>query len=201
MDVQALADTPRNREQDLKRLLALFNFDDKRSLSSYARHVTIYQRDFVDLILACKSGRAAPFKHQAYYGEIVPAELEAALPRAAATLRSEHGQFSQPGKKAIRTLGAWFAGSGPIAGHAFYVPGTQWWHLFCFDHSDERRYDSRRHDKRNHFEGGPHVHFVNWLWTLDPGKVWRRLREDHQKPNGSLHIKFDDLFEPYDDPR
>jgi hypothetical protein len=51
----------------------------------------------------------------------LPAGLKAALPRAAATLRSEHGQFSQAGKKAIRTLGAWVRWQRPYGVNGWRV--------------------------------------------------------------------------------
>ena len=46
-----------------------------------------------------------------------------------------------------------------------YAPGTAEWHLFYFNHRDEIPSD------RNHWKNGSHVHFVNWLWRLEPRVV------------------------------
>jgi hypothetical protein len=184
----------RSRERDITRLMTLFTFDNKRHLESYARNVTIFSKDFVNLILAARHQPSFPFRQQSYYGWITPPAVVPTANDLSALRRDEKGMFSSPAlRKTTRKLGQFVDQTGPIAAHAFYVPGTAEWHMFCFDHRDERP------SAPNHWEHGPHVHFINWLWTaIDHRLMWERLTREHEKPNGALHIRFSD-FGP-DDP-
>jgi hypothetical protein len=69
------------------------------------------------------------------------------------------------------------------AGHMFCTPDLQQWHFFVFGKGHEGPY-------RNHWRGGPHVHFVNWLWpTMNLRKVWDAYVKHGEKPNSTLHIR------------
>jgi hypothetical protein len=72
----------------------------------------------------------------------------------------------------------------------FYTPNSYEWHLFAFDQNDVQ-------ERANRWSGGPHLHFVNWLWpTLSPDALWNNLSDSTStkpKPNGSLHIRYNRL--------
>jgi hypothetical protein len=71
-----------------------------------------------------------------------------------------------------------------LAGHMFFTGGLHEWHFFSFDQNDLVE------GTRNHWKGGAHVHFINWLWPhINPREMWAQFTLEAKKPNSALHIR------------
>ena len=76
-------------------------------------------------------------------------------------------------------------------GHLFYSADLSNWHFFQFDQRDLAK-------RENHWEGGPHVHFINHLWPNHNAKaLWASFVAETNKLSGSVYVRFID--HPADD--
>lgn len=65
------------------------------------------------------------------------------------------------------------------------------WHIFYFDFND--RYAPQG---QNHYQHGPHVHYISHLWgkQTDKNLIWQEL-ENRQTKIASIHIQYNDQRE------
>jgi hypothetical protein len=170
-------------ERELRALLTLFTFERKRDLEAYARRLVVRTREFVDVVLACQQG-LLPLSHRAQYNRHQPMHLVPSNAELKAVAANGVGRLQEGPRKTVMRLGHLFRESHWSAGHMFYTAGLYEWHLFIFGRRDEAE------NPENHWTGGPHLHFVNWLWTgLDPRALWLRFVEDDERPSSALHIR------------
>jgi hypothetical protein len=93
--------------------------------------------------------------------------------------------------KVVRRFGQMMVERRYLVGHMFYTPGFSEWHFIDFDQRDTESV------RRNQWNGGPHIHFVNWLWPrLDAVTVWRNFVTTNEPPGGALHVRYDDAPPP-----
>ncbi len=169
--------------RDPRGFLKLFTFDKKRDLAKYTRTIVLYQRDFVDVVLACQEG-ALPFRHRAHYSERVPAHLVPSAEGLEALAGNRVGLLKPQARNTVRKIGHLMRERRWYAGHMFYTQNFYEWHFLVFDRADQAE------GLESHWRGGSHLHFVNWLWPrLDPQEVWARFVEHNEKPASSLHIR------------
>jgi hypothetical protein len=167
-------------------LLKLFTFSRKRTLEKHARGLVLNQTEFVRLIELCHLGLLR-LRHGVHYHRpphpkhLIPTDADR---DALATGRS--GELLSPAaQKTVRKIMQMFRETQWSAGHVFLGPEPHHWHLFIFGKEDEA-------PRGNHWRGGPHVHFVNWLWPrLDAQVVWDAYVSDGTRPTSSLHIPFE----------
>jgi hypothetical protein len=167
---------------DLERLWRVFTFDKKRDLKKYCDNAIIHKRDFATLVMACKAGRL-PFEHKMHYKDHVPAQLVPSEKEQDALSTNGLGPLKGDALKMMRKMGQLFKDRRYLVGHIFYTSAE--WHFFYFDQWD---IDQK---KGNHWSGGSHVHFINWLWpNYDPQTVWSTFVAGGEPPKGALHIRF-----------
>ena len=71
-----------------------------------------------------------------------------------------------------------------LTGHIFYTSDLSDWNFFYFDNRDREEVD-------NHWQHGPHIHFVNVLWpNLEPQKLWDAFCASGELPGGALHVRY-----------
>ena len=145
----------------------IFTFDKKRDLEKYCREVIIHSQDFVLFILECEKGRM-PFRYLTHFCDyvsphLIPSELERdALTKNGLVL------LRRDALKASRKIFQLFKERKWLVGHMFYSTNYWEWHFFCFDQRDIVQ------DEPNHWSEGPHIHFINWLWSGYNGQsLWK----------------------------
>ncbi len=169
---------------DLESLLRLFTFDKKRELEKYCRNAVVHKRDFATLVMACKSG-ILPFSHQIHYKDHVPSQLIPSEKERTALQANGVGPLKGDAKKMVRKIGQLFKDRRYLVGHIFYTPNLHEWHFFYFDQRDTEE------QKENHWSGGSHIHFINWLWpNHSPAELWSNFVSQSDPPKGAVHIKF-----------
>ncbi|MGA2387516.1 MAG: hypothetical protein ABSF97_01045 [Candidatus Sulfotelmatobacter sp.] len=174
------------KRENLAAILKLFTFEKKRELEKYCREVVIYQSEFVDVILACESG-TLPLLHQIFHRQIVPEDIGPTDQDLAALTANGLGLLKPDARKAVNKLGQLFRVRRQLVGHIFYAPGTSEWHFFQFD---QRDLDA---EGPNHWKGGTHMHFLNWLWpNYDRNTLWADFTSGRAKMNDSLHVRYVD---------
>ena len=95
------------------------------------------------------------------------------------------GLLGGDARKFVRKMFQLFEERKYLVGHMFYTPDLNEWHFFCFDQRDIEG------EKENHWEQGPHVHFLNWVWPrLDAQAVSSKFVKGKYKPGKSMHIQF-----------
>ncbi len=68
--------------------------------------------------------------------------------------------------------------------HAHLLEKDLEWHCFYFS------YNEIELAKTNHFKYGPHIHYVNHLWTYDKDETWHRFGTRFTKIKDAAHIRF-----------
>jgi hypothetical protein len=171
---------PLDAEDDLRALLTLFTFEKKSALEQYSRTFVLRPFAFSNLVLACDQG-LLPFKRGAHYKYAAPQDLPPVFAPAPPASTCSPGLDVGKIRRVLRRLRYETRWS---AGHLFYTSGLHEWHFFVLDHHDQER------DSRNHWKGGTHMHFVNWLWPrLDPRRVWNDFVTSGKRPGSALHLR------------
>jgi len=171
-------------ETSLEALLKIFEFDKKRELEKYCRSAVITRSDFANLVLVCEL-HGVPFLHQISYRDIVPEHMKPSHSEHKALTDNGVGPLGPEAAKAVRKMAQIFEERRNLVGHMFYSQDLTKWHFFCFDLRDveERR--------PNHWKGGSHVHFMNWLWpNQNAQSVWSEFVTGNYKPGSSIHLRF-----------
>ena len=167
----------------LEGLLSLFTFSDRRELIRYARTVVLDGSDLAAFILTCQTGKF-PLRHRAFFSERPPSHLVPTDSDREAIQANEVGPLTPSAAKTVRKVSQLFVERRELAAHMFYTEGLHEWHLMTFDQNDLIE------SPGNHWSHGPHVHFINWLWThRDPRDLWAGVVRAGKKPSGSLHIR------------
>lgn len=171
------------------RFVDILSCKDKGSLKRLCKTTTVAQKEFIDLIIACKQG-ATDLNHVMWSSDYVPDALVAtdedwaALNSDATTIGSKERQ------KALRRLFKSHGQRKYKVGHMFISKELQHpikeWHFIFFEIEELYRRD-------NHWEAGPHVHITNHLW---PGfycqQVWEDFIVRRKFPSSKLHLSFND---------
>jgi len=168
---------------DMDSLLKILTLRTKKELEAFARESVVHSADFASLILACKTN-AMPWAHQMFVHDHMPTHLALTDKDREAMSNAKVGPHTKGTKKATNKIFQFFKERRWLVGHIFYNDDLSDWHFFYFDQRDQD-------DESNHWEHGPHIHFVNVLWpTLDPQKVWENFCVNSDTPKGALHLRF-----------
>jgi hypothetical protein len=179
---QAAANEPPS--QSMQHLLRLFTFTKKKELEKYCRDLVIHQEDLVNFILTCEMGQG-PFLHMIHYGDHQPQEAQLTDDDLAALAKSQVGPLDPDAQKTVNKIGHLFRVRRYLVGHIFYTPDLSEWHFFQFDQRD------LEDTSPNHWKGGTHMHFMNWLWPhRDAQTLWEDFTAGKAKMNDSLHVRF-----------
>lgn len=173
--------------QDVESLWKVFTFSKKSDLKRYSRKARIYASDFTTFIIMCRKG-FLPFLYRCQFSERRPNHLAPTKANHDALVRSFNkgvGPLDGEGQKALRKVFALLDERRCLAGHMFFTPGFHEWHFFYFDQRDMA-------GNGNHWQGGAHIHLVNWLWpNLDPRMVLHNFEVNNKPPSGALHLRYD----------
>lgn len=169
---------------DLEGFLTIFTFAKKRDLEKYSRTTILHGRDLVHAICACDNG-ILPFKHRAVFRRIIPEDVILTRANHLAIQGNGVGPLNPQARKAVRRLFQLIEVQRHLAGHLFYVPNSSEWHFLYFDQRDVEA------ARRNHWEHGPHVHFINWLWpTCNPHQLWAEFQRGKPSRTDALHFRY-----------
>jgi hypothetical protein len=172
-------------EQEVRDLLTLFTFAKKADLERYCRDVVIKKRAFTSVITA-SDGERLPFLHLIHWTDYVGEHLKPTEKGNAAIAANGVGLLQPDARKAVRKIFQLFEERRWLVGHMFFTPDVSEWHFVYFDQRDTE------YERPNHWKGGPHIHFVNWLWSnLEPEAVWSEFIRNRKPPGGALHVRYD----------
>lgn len=165
-------------------LLDLVFIDKKGDLQKHCRTCVIRSQDFAEFILASEMG-LLPWRHRIYHREFRPPHLEPTNEEREALGRSKVGEPVHPlGQKFMRKVSAIFDERRLLVGHMFWTLDHSNWHFFYFDQRDTS-------PRRNHWEGGSHIHFINYLWPNRTAQsVWSEFLTGNPKMKGALHVRY-----------
>jgi hypothetical protein len=168
-------------ENSLDDLVTIFSIDRKQELKRHCRTAIITQTDFANLIMTCMIG-GAPLAHQRHHREYIPNHLQ--LSENDLGTLTATGQFKARAQKTMRKVSAIFDERRLLTGHIFLSPDQSRWHLFYFDQRDFS-------ERNNHWDGGAHIHLINWLWSGRTAQsTWKEFCDGNPKMKGALHIRF-----------
>lgn len=172
--------------ETLESFLKLFTFDKKRELEKYCKDLVINADDFVNFIIACEAGLVG-FAHQIHYRDFSPEHLAPTDEDLAALSSNPVGPLQPAAQRFVRKISQIFVERKYLVGHIFYVSDLSQWHFFQFDQRDLEG------ERDNHWKGGAHIHFLNWLWpNYDAKTVWENFASGRDKLSGSLHVRYYD---------
>ena len=173
--------------QDFEAFCKVFTFSKKSDLKHYSRKARIYAPDFTTFIILCRIGRL-PFHYRCHFSDNRPAHLAPTKANHNALVRSFNngvGPLNREGQKALRKIFALLDERRCLAGHMFFTPGFHEWHFFYFDQRDMAEDD-------NHWQGGAHIHLVNWLWSnVNPRMLLQDFERNNKPPSGAFHLRYD----------
>lgn len=168
-------------DSSLDDLISILSIDRKQELKRHCRVATITQTDFANLIMTCMAG-GIPLSHRRHHRGYIPDHLQLSEHDIGALTPT--GQFKERAQKTMRKVSAIFNERRLLSGHIFLSPDHSRWHLFYFDQRDFS-------ERNNHWDGGSHIHLINWLW---PGRTaqstWREFCDGNPNMKGALHIRF-----------
>jgi hypothetical protein len=171
---------PRN----LEGLWQIFTVEKKKELKKHCRDVVVYLSDFSQLALACETG-FMPLGHKIHYRDYLPAHLNPSTSELQSLHENGVGPLKDEAHKTVRKIAQLFRERRYLVGHIFYQPDFTKWHFFYFDQRDIVE------DESNHWDGGSHIHLINWLWPeYSAESLWTRFTSENAPPSSSFHIRF-----------
>jgi hypothetical protein len=157
-------------------LKILFSFRKLRDLRKFLDSNTLTREE---LARAAYSAHLEGFTHELRNIEYLPKDLEENRDEVNRRLRENHP---------IENLGLIsriFEQRKIVITHMFHRNSRDW-HVIYFTIGDIQS------DRENHWQYGPHVHFVNHLWRgYDPIVIWKSLGERRYGSIGE-HYRFDE---------
>jgi hypothetical protein len=170
-------------DADITSLLTLCNLPSKSEVEKYCRSLTIRQCDFVSFILHAQSGVFDPYKYACAFRDRQPPHLIPTADERAAFGASGVGPLQGKAKKVLYKMSQMLRDRRALAAHLFYTPDHAHWSLFYCDQRDTLTAD-------NHWEHGPHLHFVSSIWVrIEAGTVYQQVTNGKCR-FPSVHIRF-----------
>ncbi len=162
-------------------LTKLLMITKKSKLKKYCRDITIFQEDFVKLIVNSDKIR---YTHQRKYHDFIPSHLHPTDEERSALTSATVGERLEGGaKKFINKIKQIFEQRRYLVAHVFF--NRERWHLFYFDQKD------MGYMIKNHWKEGMHIHFVNYLWPqYDIKELWELFNRADATAGGKLHIRY-----------
>lgn len=173
----------REEQDGLATILQLFTAQKKSELKALSRSAVIDKTSFAQFVMASMLGET-PWAHQISHRQFVPEGIQPNDQELAALGKAKVGKAEGDAKKAITKIGQIFAQRRMLVGHIFYSPDLSNWHFIYFDQRDIDR-------QRNHWEQGPHIHLINFLWPNHTAAgLWELFNSGNVQLSKALHIRF-----------
>jgi len=169
---------------DIDDLLKLFDINNKGELRKVCRALTIRQIDLCALILCARSGALESYQYASRFFDLHPSHLTPTPDELTALAQNGIGPLRGKAEKGVTKLRQLLADRRHFAAHLFFVPGGEYWHLFCSDQRDTARVGNR-------WKHGAHIHFASYLTTsLSLAEVWQHVRRGSRRGLGEIHIRY-----------
>jgi hypothetical protein len=166
--------------EGLARLLAATR---KKEVEKVAKGLMVTGRQMAMLVL---NHAQLGYTHRQKFPRHTPPHLAFTDTERDAVARSRPGPLEGPAKTFVNKLFSTFEERRHIYVHMFEKAPE--WHCFWFADQDATASATRG---TNHWDGGPHLHYVSHLWPgRDREEVWRVFDQRQTNIPGSLHIRF-----------
>lgn len=168
-------------------IFSLFEADSKKEVEKVCSELIITSADILYLVkLSQAKVIEFPYLYASKFHEEIPENVHLTEKNINAIAKNGKGVLSRDAKKAVNKLFQAPLQTKRTMAHLFYRPDHKYWHMFYFDLKDSYRAD-------NHWEYGPHVHYISWLWpNLNCQDLWKSYCRNAKKGiGGSKHIKFE----------
>jgi hypothetical protein len=157
-----------------EKIATIFAFTEKSELKKHLKKLTITLDDLARARFAAPVGG---YGHRFKNYQFVPEQIQERFGEIR-RLRSG-GEIG----KVLGILNGVFDQRRLATAHMFETEHE--WHVFYFDNRDLEE------APKSHWVHGPHVHFVNYLWSnLNREEVWASLARRANRAYG-LHVRFD----------
>ena len=153
-------------EADYASILALLNAKTKRDAERIGKTLTIYKDQFSSLILNAHLYRKDGYCYK-----------QNNMTHVAADLSEKRLQQYVKDRKFSKIIQKTLYERKHNCFHLFEKEDE--WHLFYFDFNDV---------KDKHWKGGPHIHYISYLWRIDKNELLKQL-EDRTYKIGGIHIR------------
>ncbi|MEO8427362.1 MAG: hypothetical protein ABI651_09650 [Verrucomicrobiota bacterium] len=158
-------------------LRKLLLFEKQREVESYCRNFVLRQTALTSLI---SNAPRFGLQHFRQHREFRPEHLTPTQADLLSIRASVEPNAPYP-KKILRKFVQVFKERKHVSAHLF--ASEVHWHLFYLTFQDLEEFD-------NHWEHGPHVHFVNFLWpSIDLEAVWKSF-ESRNSQHPGVHIRW-----------
>lgn len=167
-------------------IVDLFEAETKRQAEKVCDGLVLTKRDMRSLVeLSLREFDVFPYYHAFKYRERVPSDLALTEKNIAAITQAEGGVPSDGIRRAMKKLSQLPKNVERASAHLFYTPRHTVWHLFYFDIRD-------RDVSNPHWVGGPHIHYLSYLYTNRPcQEVWSNFCKDGKRGVArGTHIRF-----------
>ncbi len=167
-------------------IFSLFEANSKKEVEKICSKLTITSSDMLYLVRLSEAKIIEfPYLHASKLIEETPVNVHLTKKNLETLKDNGVGSLGWDAKKAVSKLYQAPLQTKRTMAHLFYRPDHRFWHLFYFDQKDTYRV-------RNHWDYGPHLHYVNWLWpNLNCQDVWKSYCANAKKGIGSAeHIRF-----------
>lgn len=168
-------------------IFSLFESDSKKEVEKVCSELTITSADILYLVQLSEARIVEfPYLHASKFLEETPENVQLTSKNIDAIRGNGIGPLSRDAKKAVNKLFQAPLQTRRLMAHMFYRPDHRFWHFFYFDLKDTYKLG-------NHWEYGPHMHYVNWLWpNLNCQDVWKSYCKSGKGDiGGSKHIRFE----------
>jgi|ERR1035437_937641 hypothetical protein len=171
------------KQRKIDHLLKIFEISKKSILEKYCKSLTIYSKDFFNLISWADDNNPNYF-HKIYYREIIPTDLQSTLNELPKIQIDKLNAVDA--SIFLKKLAQVIKVRRQLVGHMFYNKDVSKWHFFYFDQRDTS-------ENNNRWGNGSHIHLTNHLWpNHDPVYILKQFYEDKPYFTGGKHIRFID---------
>ena len=162
-------------------LIKLFEIDKKKELEKYCKDLVISSDNFWSLI---NNSIKINYYYFRKFRDFVPEKLQIKHEDFDALSDLKLGEkIDGQAKIFFNKIDQMSIQRRFLIAHLFIkIDNKEKWHLFYFDQKDLND---------NHWRGGSHLHFVNYLWpNYNPNDIWDTFNKSNASIGGKLHIKF-----------
>jgi hypothetical protein len=175
--------TPQNIENlRTNNLFKIFSFTKKNELTKYAAGITVTGTELFETIVGCQHLGYLYFRQQDIFApdHLLPKDEEI---KSFGNRASENTDKLKLQGKFFKKVIQSFKERKMLILHLFTFSSSEW-HVIYFNEKDSDIVDN------NHWENGPHIHFINYLWgNINLENLWNNFPK---LPNNGLHIRYKD---------
>lgn len=174
-----------NLEENIEKIIHIFNIDSKSDLMKYCRDLIIYRKDLAELIMLVDLGCIYPYRYHKTFLRKLPDHLYPNIEERNSIINHGVGVYkTKEAQKFANKLFQLHKEQRSLVAHIFYTEDWQYWHVFYHDNKDKLIHD-------NHWKCGPHIHYVSYLWSgLTLSLVLEKIRNGDLNFSNKLHIRY-----------